>query len=193
MNSYKFAAKYAFYTGRPAFSLNNAMGRKNQYTVWDSEAEHQGREVVLILNYPEAGYPDVETAKGTFRYAEIQNFRSFGNVKIKPDPQKWQIKKGEEIRVDVSLGYTNDRPRDAEANADYPVYLSYVAFRQGSRVAEVRTDFQVTNQLLNSEGVDQLNFTPDLEPGQYTLFLCTKPGWLPSEINGGKIELEVVE
>ncbi|MDZ7646638.1 MAG: hypothetical protein U5K54_05335 [Cytophagales bacterium] len=42
-NSYQRASLYEFYSDVPTFSLNNVYGRKNQYSLWDTEAAFSRR------------------------------------------------------------------------------------------------------------------------------------------------------
>ncbi len=80
-NSYRQASMYQFYSGQPAFSLNNAMYRKNQYSIDGSEARVQGKRIfhIPVVNretpYHYTGQ-DGEPRYGTF----MDPFKSYRRV-----------------------------------------------------------------------------------------------------------------
>lgn len=193
MNSYQKASKYEFYSGNPSFSLNNAMGRKNQYTIWDSEQKYQGKTVCLILNYCVEGLPVIQTPKGDFQYTYIENFRSFGNIQITPNKSQISIKRKKTTTVQVKFNYLNNNRRDLEANMNYPTYLSYVVFQGKKKIIEKTSTLKITNAMINTGKKYEVNLKFSLTPGVYNLVLCTKTGWLPSAINENHIRLNIFD
>ena len=51
VNSYQKAAKYYFYSGDEAFSLNNVMYRRNQYDLWRMADKVQGETILMSMNW----------------------------------------------------------------------------------------------------------------------------------------------
>ena len=77
-NSYRAASFYAFYSGHTAFSLNNYMYRKNQYSIDDSEAKVQGKRVVSISEFRNQGDVQYMGANGKEHYGTyIDTFESY--------------------------------------------------------------------------------------------------------------------
>ncbi|WP_420603892.1 ArnT family glycosyltransferase [Flagellimonas sp.] len=77
-NSYRRAPMYEFYSGNPAFSLNNHMYRKNQYSIDGSEERVRGEKVLYSSKYRNAGdisykHPDSTIFYGAF----MEGFQSY--------------------------------------------------------------------------------------------------------------------
>lgn len=77
-NSYRSAPMYEFYSGKPAFSLNNHMYRKNQYSIDNSEERVRNKKVLYVSKYRKSGditytYPDGTVFYGIF----VNDFESY--------------------------------------------------------------------------------------------------------------------
>jgi len=68
-NSYRRAPMYAFYSGNPAFSLNNIFYRQNQYSIDHSEFDFQHKRVAYVTPYAESG---------EFSYVPFRTNRYYG-------------------------------------------------------------------------------------------------------------------
>jgi len=68
-NSYRRAPMYSFYSGNPAFSLNNIYYRQNQYTIDGSELTFQKKRVAYVTPYAKSG---------EFSYVPFRTNRYFG-------------------------------------------------------------------------------------------------------------------
>jgi 4-amino-4-deoxy-L-arabinose transferase-like glycosyltransferase len=83
ISSYQKAAKYWFYGGSPAFSLNTPFYRRNNYNFWPVEQSMQGRSVYAVSKYDPSVFTDsMETSAGILRGKRIDSFYSFSNVRI---------------------------------------------------------------------------------------------------------------
>ena len=192
MNSYQMASKYQFYSGNESFSLNNVMGRKNQYTIWDKEYEFQGKKVMVVANYYIERCKWLATCKDSCMYAFTDNFRSYGNVKIIPDNCHLQLKKGDSARVRVRLCYLNNNIRDFEANPDLVPMLTCVVLK-GANVHVAECNLQrVTNSMVDCHSEFEVWVKAPDTPGKYGVSICIKSGWLPPAINENHIDLEVI-
>ena len=81
-NSYRRAAKYEFYQGIPAISLNNYIYRKNQYSIDNSEERVRDKRVVYVSKYKKTGdlqYMHLDST--VFRGYFIDDFQSYRNLK----------------------------------------------------------------------------------------------------------------
>ncbi len=54
-NSYRRAPMYEYYSGKPTFSLNNFMYRKNQYTIDGSEERIRNKKILYVSKYRKSG------------------------------------------------------------------------------------------------------------------------------------------
>jgi hypothetical protein len=192
MNSYQRAAQYEFYSGVPAFSHNNIYGRNNQYTVWDTEAAFQGKDVVLVSNYPR---PDLDSLKLSGEYAPwqvIPKFRSTSNVVIVTDlTSPVTVKPLDTLRVKVALQFSTNYPRDLDTDPEQPTLLVY-SFTQPYLKIDLRsTPLQLTNEWLTSGERKELTIVAPATPGDYSLRFSTATGNLPAGINSRSIRFRV--
>lgn len=190
INSYQRAALYEFYEAIPSYSLNNFWGRKNQYTLWDTEAEFQGKSVALVSNWEMAGLDTLRIDGKYYPYTIIDNFRATSNLVITSDiddPVRCAPLDTITSRLKFSFAKSS---RDLEANADYPTGLHY-AFFQGTNSAEIRdTGHVVTNEMIGGSDLSVEVIAPS-SPGRYFLYFAATTGWLPHGINSQRIEFIV--
>lgn len=77
-NSYRRASMYEFYSRIPAFSLNNFMYRKNQYSIDDSEERVRGKKVLYVSQYRKTGDINYMHLDSTVFYGNfIEDFQSY--------------------------------------------------------------------------------------------------------------------
>jgi Dolichyl-phosphate-mannose-protein mannosyltransferase len=83
ISSYQKAAKYWFYGGIPAFSLNTPYYRRNNYNFWPLERSMQGKKVYVIYGYDPALFRDsIQTTAGVLWGTRIDSFYSFSGVQL---------------------------------------------------------------------------------------------------------------
>lgn len=192
MNSYQRASLYEFYSGVPAFSLNNVWGRKNQYSIWDTEAEYQGSSVTLVYNYPNPTSDSILFSYEYLPYTFIDNFRSASNLIIESDLRApVRTKTTDTLLLNVKFNFSNNNFRDLEANPDYPSQVVY-SFFQYSNWVEMRTsDLIIKNSMVSNNTEYSLRITTPGKPGQYDLYLSVGTGWLPPSISNDKVTFMV--
>jgi len=88
-NSYRRAPMYEFYSGKPAFSLNNHMYRKNQYSIDGSEERVRGKKIAYSSMYGKRGdftykHPDSTIFYGVFK----DDFKSYRKLQCLVEPTK---------------------------------------------------------------------------------------------------------
>lgn len=77
-NSYRNASMYGFYTRKNAYTLNQVIYRKNQYSLDHSEERIRGKEVLFIPTLNDIGEFEFTTGRGsTQRGFYKANFRSY--------------------------------------------------------------------------------------------------------------------
>ena len=188
MNSYKEAAKYEFYSGVPSFSLNNIMGRKNQYSI-ESEEKFQGNTIFLIPNWHSTDLDSFRINNTWKNYKIITNFQSYSKIVLKQNMLLNQLPKNKDVSFKISITNNNKNYTDLKANKEYPSFLSYQFFSNNELISDTRTTIQLTNNMLNKDS----NFTirtPKNE-GEYCLTLSISTGWLPPTINSENIKITV--
>jgi hypothetical protein len=188
MNSYKKAAKYEFYANTPAFSLNNIMGRRDQYSI-ESEEKYLGKTIFLIFNYHIAGLDSLKINNSWTNYKVIDNFQSYSKININPNQLLDQLPKNKDIDLKISLMNNFKNQPDLEANKEFPSFLSYQFFRNNKLVSDTRTAVRLTNNMINKDLVFTMH-TPE-EEGNYCLNLSISTGCLPPTINSENINIKI--
>ncbi|MEY4929549.1 MAG: hypothetical protein RI909_273 [Bacteroidota bacterium] len=194
MNSYQRASLHEFYSGVPAFSLNNVWGRKNQYSIWDTESKFQGESVAVVANYPLPQYDSILFATEYLPYVLIDNFRSTSNITIQSDLKSPVIlKPSDTLRVRVKFDYQNKNIRALENNKDFPSVILYSFFQSGNAVDIKSSDFVLQDSMFDPYQKFDLLITAPKVPGDYDFYLSVSTGWLPPGINSEKIKFIVKE
>lgn len=191
MNSYQSAARYEFYTGNRSISLNNRMGRKNQYNLWIDEYELQGENVILIPNYHMPGLDSIQTPKGIVQFYPISNFRSASDIRLLYDIKEITVEPSQDMEVNFTIKSRDNLQWDYEASPEYPAVIHSLFFKHGERISDASTEFYIKNAMVNDDKIYTIWVTAPAEKGTYELYLDVASGWLPSSINGSKINVHV--
>lgn len=189
INSYKLASLYQFYTGSPAFSLNNIMGRKNQFDIWKSEDVFRGKTVLGIPNYNLIGFDTLDYPQKITQYKIIDNFQSFSKVRINVIEAPQTAKLNDSILLNIFIEY-NRNDVDFASNENYPSKIFY-KYLSGKKQVKGGSIKKLENDMLNTYYEAKIP-TPDAE-GDYFLYISIKTGWLPETINGKYKELTVTK
>jgi len=192
INSYQRAALYEFYEGVPSFSLNNFWGRKNQYTIWDTEAGFQGQDVALVSNWEMAGLDTIRIAGEYLPYTTIRNFRSSSNLVIRSDLEgPVHTDPSAELITQLGLHETTRHTRDYEANPEFPTTISYAFFRGTTSIEMGGVSLTVKNGMVGDKKSYPVTIVAPAEPGRYFLYFGASTGWLPPGINSSPVEVIV--
>lgn len=100
-NSYRRAPMYSFYSGNPAFSLNNIHYRQNQYSIDNSEYEFQHKRVAYVTPYAKSGeFTYVPFRTNRYYGWYINEFESFRKLKCFVGAEPIELaKKNQELKV----------------------------------------------------------------------------------------------
>lgn len=100
-NSYRNASMFAFYTGNPTYSMNNAYYRRNQYSIDASEGKIQGQKVLYLRNNPtKADVTFTKSDGGIFYGKYLDDFESFRKLRTKVDgPVTLDMAKKQTLKV----------------------------------------------------------------------------------------------
>lgn len=187
MNSYQRASLYEFYSGVPAFSLNNVWGRKNQYTIWDTEAKYQGSSIVLVANFIVSGKDSLQFINEYYTYTPIDNFSSYSNLRIESDLKSPVTSKpSDTLRLNLKFNW-NTSQRDLEANPEYPFQVIYSFFQYANSQEMRGTGLILKNKMVNNNREYPLQIIAPANPGQYDFYLSVGTGWLPPSISSDKV------
>jgi len=192
MNSYQKASLYEFYEGIPAFSINNFWGRKDQYNVWDTEAQFQGQDIAIVSNWEIPNLDTIRIGNEYFPYTVINNFRSTSNLLIQSDlPATITTTPQAKLTANLRFGYSNAHIRDLEVNADFPTNAVYAFFQGRTATDYGNNSVIVRNNMVGSEDSFPLEVQAPATPGRYYLYFAASTGWLPPGFNSTPIEVTV--
>ena len=189
MNKYQYAAWYEFYTGKPSISLNNRMGRKNQYNIWTDEYNMQGKEVMIVPNFVSPGIDSIYTGKGIFQFRYVHHFASSSHYNVKCSTKKITATANSDtsIKFSISSRYPDMK---FEVSADLAPELHALIFKGDKLYSDNNLNIIVSDK--NATG-DTLSAKIKLpaEAGSYILYLDVASGWLPASINSEGIKLKI--
>ena len=193
MDSYQQASKYAYYNREPSYSYNSVYHRKNQYDLWDTESQLQGKEVVVFSKVPRKGFVPVPTVFGDYYSKQLKKFRSYNKVRIVLLDEKLKLVSGEKRQFHIKL--TNDFPYPVTFREDpaSPTSIVISVFQHKKLIDQQEFVIsELAKPLAPGESMDEkLTFKALLKPGDYFLFISIKTGFLEPGINSGKIALTI--
>lgn len=190
LDSYQKPSKYEFYTQSTSFSINSPEYRKTLFDYRNTENELQGTTVYVSTESPIPGGDSLINPRKKTYLALVENFRSFGKIKI--DTEEHEFKSEPGLPIDISIRFLADEidKIDLDSNPALPSFFYYEFFKDGEKMNGTKTNFQVNNKLLNSNWISK-KIIPPLEKGTYDLFLSVKTGWFPPTINSRRLKFEV--
>jgi hypothetical protein len=188
MNSYQRASLYQFYTGAPAFSLNNTLGRRNQYDLWGSAENWRGAEVVLVPNYDKQDYALVPGAHPPLRWGVLDRFPSYAPLRLRAAEALPEVAPGDTLRIRVQADYPSWlRLNDPEA-PDYPPLPVLQYFSGKRQVREQRIALEAWPE--PGQTMEWVFAAPE-QAGTYGVFFSARAGWLPGGFHSRRYALVV--
>src|SRR5690606_32587198 len=118
--------------------LNNIMGRKNQFDIWDSEYLLQGKDVVLIPNYHCDHLDTKDSPNGVFQLEHINNFRSSGFLKIDIEEDEISTPINSPFLIHVEIREHHYKTSEINTNSDFQTFFSYQIFEGKKLINEMK-------------------------------------------------------
>jgi hypothetical protein len=188
MDSYSKAAKYEFYSGIPALSLNNVWYRRNQYNL-EMEDDFQGKTVFLICCYRVSGLDSVHYDNEYCNYKIISNFRSYSDIRFSPVSPPKSLPKDSDVPIPVAISFRSKIKPDLNANPEYPSFISYQFFAKDHYCTNTQTLVRLTNDMLNTTYPLTIHTPP--RKGKYWLVFSVSTGWFQPTINSDNYFLQI--
>jgi len=188
-NSYRLASMYQFYSGGLSYSLNEVTYRQNQYSIDNSEAKIQNRDVLYVSKYPDKRAIPVETSPGFFMHAvSMSDFESYRKLRCLNNDRQANSAKPER-----SFYLYNPYPSDIELSK-LKFGLAYLdKYRQvkDTLLLKVRVARQGSNILMSGDSLPmtfELPHTDSLVPTYFKLAVSSKR--LPFGLNSQNIKIQ---
>ena len=188
-NSYRRAPMYAFYSGNPAFSLNNIYYRQNQYTIDSSEFAFQNKRVAFVTPFAKSGdFSYVPFRSNQYFGWYIDDFESFQKLRCFVDIKPIELNKRDQ-NLNVYNPYDRDIPLDKlKFNAAYlDKYKDILEIR-----AITLKPIDTSNLILKAQDTTRFEFNfpePEKNHPRFIKFSISENG-LQSGINSPSIKVK---
>ncbi len=189
LNSYQRTSKYIFYTGKPAYTMEDYSGHRTQYYYWsDIEQSIQGKEIMVVDFAPWRWLPGrkafVTSNNIITYYGYWNNFRSHYKLGLKFKIKDLRFPANASIILPVTIiNPYKDTVRFNE-NKWLPSSLVYHLHYKDDYVARMVPSTDITNMVITTSTRDtSIRFdTPSL-PGNYYFWVSVSTGWVPPARN----------
>ncbi len=189
-NSYQNASKYQFYTHNTSTSMNNILGRKNQFNIWQHDTLFRNKNVVVVNPWYDATFHKISTNSAEIYYQEIDNFQSFGNIIISNDINKTSYEANQLINSHIEI--ETFIPINVEANTLLPNYLNYFFMQNNTIVSTCKQPLLLKNSMLTRTALKtEMDIEMPPKKGTYKLQFCIQSGWFSPIINNSSTEVNV--
>ncbi len=189
LNSYQRASKYIFYTGKPAYTMDDFSGHRTQYYYWsDIEKSIQGKEIMVVDFSPWRWLPEkkafVTSNNIITYYGFCDNFRSHYKLGLRFKIKKFRFPANSSIILPVTIiNPYKDTVRFNE-NKQMPSWLVYHLHYKDKYVAQMVRSTDITNMVLTGTVRDtSIRFDTPSRPGNYYFGVSVSTGWFPASRN----------
>ncbi len=198
-NSYRNPSKYAFYTGKRAYTFTDVFYRKNQYDLWDWETALHNRTALIVGNddweCPACKSLEIPWKNGVkeVKLLRADSLQVAGKLIISPAYKAITVKSGEADPVFLQI--KNPYPFEVRQGVGtLPLTFSAMLFDgvQEAPVAILDDVFVLPRGKIAAESTIEistiLNYPEDLT-GKYILVFGARTGHLPPAVNSTPIKL----
>lgn len=199
-NSYQRPAIYTFYSGKPAYTLDNLNYRKTQYDIWPYEELFHGKEVLYVPHYFNDYYKayltkQILTNGDSLFVTVFKNFQSLQKecVRLKEDQYSFNTKGSNTIHLEIFNPY----PYPIEfRHKELPVVFQLAFLKDG--YMEIKKILEIPGDISELKPGDTLKVDcsfslEDLPPGEYKIAVCTETGILYDTYNSKFVMAKVSE
>jgi hypothetical protein len=202
IGSYQNPSTYNFYTGKEAFSFNNALYRSNQYDIEGIEKQLQGKEALVIFNSRSVSMEEIRESgmvlsdsiqypNSKYRYYVIEkDYRSYNFIPVEFHLESQVIKSGSTLEIPVQLKNPGNEALDFGEKDSSKVYLTYYILQYGKPVIYKKFE-DISTLVLKDEYHTSFKMKAPEKPGVYYMKISIKSGWMPAGINSRLVKLKV--
>ncbi|MBC8046124.1 MAG: glycosyltransferase family 39 protein [Fimbriimonadaceae bacterium] len=184
VDSYQKASKYTWFTGEASYSLNNVYYHRSQYEYWDIEKTFQGKDAIIIMNFPANEFQKINTKIGEENYYIIPDFHSYDKVHIKPEFKKYNANEGDTIQTKITIS-NNGYAVNFKPSSQTSVMLNLVLQKKGKIFYNNVIGSLDTDDLGRGETyVQEIKLPIEVEKGFYEMIISLKIGNLGAGLQG---------
>lgn len=187
-NSYQLAAKYQFYSGNPALSLNDYRFRNNQYNIWPIEDSLLGKDVYIIPNWHERSFDSIQTVRGKYSYKLVRNFASFQKLRLESVKSAYTFRHGEPGLISFNLVVPDTIYFRYMKSSTSRIHYCY--YKDGKEIKSILSETALMN--LSRDRPNAFKIELPEAPGKYQLKLCIQTDILQPTMNSSNIEIEIL-
>ena len=195
MNRYQAPSVYWFYNKKTAFTRNNINYRRNQYDVWDLEADLQGREVLLAHWGKVDSTRVISTVQGDIHYYDIKKFCSFNRLSVKILEKKLQSLPGHKLTVPVRIINPTHQTVCLNCPCDLPplLYQSIVDPDRKILIERIKDQPLMTSIGPGEQVMLEIQVKVPDQPGDYIVMISFGSELLSPGINCPPVKLKVID
>ena len=150
-NSFQKPSLYWFFTGEASFTHNNYRYRRNQFDLWDMEADLQGKEVLYL---PDRRVPDADTlntSRGPVLVHSTDYFCHFNRVEIKVPEMLWEFEPGSQVEIMLELINPTGRSIEFSDQCTHTPWLVYTIFSNEQKDQTLKAGYSAPLPVLPKE------------------------------------------
>jgi hypothetical protein len=197
-NSYQRASKYIFYTGEPAYTMEDYAGHRTQFWYWDGiEKSLQGKDV-MVVDFVKWRWLPAKKAYFTSNriityYGDWPDFRSHYKLELKFKMDKFRFPANANITLPVSI--VNPYPDTVRfgENPMMPAWIVYHIHYRNHFIAEMVPSTDITKLVIPGGMVKDtsVRFITPSAPGNYYFWVSIGEGPLPPPRNMNVQAMEI--
>jgi len=197
MNSYQRCSKYIFYTGRPAYTMDDFSGHRTQYYYWsDMEKCLQGRDIMVVDFQPWRYLPgkqSFETSNHiTTYYGYWGPFYSHYKLGLKFRLKELRFPANAIITLPITIVNPYKEIIKFNQNQWMPAWLVYHIHFKDTFIAMAVPSTDITKMIIPGASKDtSIRFRTPSRPGNYYFWVSVSSGWLPPARNMNYQQMEI--
>lgn len=169
-NSYQYPSIYTFYTGKKAYSVVNQAYHRTQFQLWDTEADLQGKPVMMFYKWEMPGLAFVEIpGRRKLHYRFYETFNNFPQVGLQTSILSQPVSPNDSMRISVKLFSRDGEPVDLGRYACKP-HFRYTVYKNKTQVVDYTFPAALAF-VLQREKDTILTLKAPATPGNYSLLL----------------------
>jgi hypothetical protein len=187
-SSYQKASQFWFYTGKPTYSVNEYIWRRNNHNFWPLEDSLLGKPVVVI----DGATPwtdSLQTPQGTIHWGVDPAFHAFSKIMIQPEKRGYEIEAAKPLAIRAAVDVPPHYSAYLAQHPNVDAAVKVGVFKEGKLLYDVPLAITVQGLAKNRNLLFRLPLS--LPAGKYFLRFAigSDAGWFTH--NSDKINVEI--